>query len=424
MSSLVAFFFLFFSFSAHLEVFKCPTLETFKNGFLPLFSEEIQQEVGEKKRLLYDVLKEKGTVLGEGTYGQVLGIKGSKENLAMKIVDFSSSRDEELIQEVRNLKIACGQNPDAVLAEPFNCDNAPIAPFRACLVDSVSLYVLQRRSYKEIKDREFLDFYQHKPVVERIIIMLNIIDKFVELHQKNIIHSDIKPANIMVKDQSLADFEIIDLGLAGTVGDKHVGGTPRYLAPEGFRSSTKFTPQIDIYSLALTLMELELNFFDLLKNVGENCFKNGMTRKCHEEMMKYVVKVFNNDRKNENLKPIFDKALSFSMEERQVSMERFSMEIVDQLKKYPNANDYLKNLKIEPKLFYTWKNYAINGKQNPNSNSAGLWNKMLSLVGWGSAPEANAISNSSRQNFGSNLNANNKKKRVLSDATARSKIIL
>ena len=158
MKNLLTFFFLYFSLLSHLEVFKCSTLETFKSGFLPLFSEEIQREVRENKRLLYDVLIEKGPVLGKGAYGEVLGVKGSKENLAMKIVNFSSSRDEDLIREVENLKTACGQNPNAVLAEPFDCDNAPIAPFRACLVDRVSLYVLQRRSYKEIKDKEFLDF--------------------------------------------------------------------------------------------------------------------------------------------------------------------------------------------------------------------------------------------------------------------------
>ena len=51
------------------------------------------------------------------------------------------------------------------------------------------------------------------------------------LHQKGIIHCDLKPGNIFVEDSTVL---LIDFGLAGYWGESIVG-TPTYLAPEVYR---------------------------------------------------------------------------------------------------------------------------------------------------------------------------------------------
>lgn len=74
------------------------------------------------------------------------------------------------------------------------------------------------------------------------------------------IHSDVKPANIVVAPDGHAT--LVDLGFVHTPGESRhwstrpVYGTLNYLAPEALTSSLTAAPQSDIYSLGVTLYEI------------------------------------------------------------------------------------------------------------------------------------------------------------------------
>jgi len=74
------------------------------------------------------------------------------------------------------------------------------------------------------------------------------------------IHSDVKPANIVVAPDGHAT--LVDLGFVHTPGESRhwstrpVYGTLNYLAPEALTSSLAASPQSDIYSLGVTLYEV------------------------------------------------------------------------------------------------------------------------------------------------------------------------
>lgn len=94
---------------------------------------------------------------------------------------------------------------------------------------------------------------------EAISIMDQLVSAVKEAHDKNIIHRDIKPQNILVKDDGTV--KITDFGIA-TVADQlqltqadTVMGSVHYLAPELARGEAA-SFQSDIYALGITFYEL------------------------------------------------------------------------------------------------------------------------------------------------------------------------
>ncbi len=76
-------------------------------------------------------------------------------------------------------------------------------------------------------------------------------------HERNLIHRDIKPGNILVTPDGTA--KLSDLGLAFYLNDSNdpragkIVGTADYLSPEQIRTPDKITSNSDIYSLGCTL---------------------------------------------------------------------------------------------------------------------------------------------------------------------------
>ena len=80
------------------------------------------------------------------------------------------------------------------------------------------------------------------------------------LHSKNMVHLDIKPANIMSdKDLSSQNFNLkfIDFGLMRKIGITAKQGTLRYLIPSYFDGNYLSSFQRDIFALLITILFLE-----------------------------------------------------------------------------------------------------------------------------------------------------------------------
>ncbi len=75
-------------------------------------------------------------------------------------------------------------------------------------------------------------------------------------HAQDIIHCDLKPGNIMIKEDGTAkvmDFGVAKKSMEGDTGARTVAGTPAYMAPEQQKGFMR--KQSDVYSLALCLYE-------------------------------------------------------------------------------------------------------------------------------------------------------------------------
>ena len=98
------------------------------------------------------------------------------------------------------------------------------------------------------------------------IIAIGIANGMMNIHKQNIIHRDLKTANILLDsnlwpkicDFGISRFESNDHNLTGCIG------TPQYMAPE-LVSSTKYDKKVDVYSYGLILYEM----CELVKPFGD-----------------------------------------------------------------------------------------------------------------------------------------------------------
>mgnify|MGYP000857321744 CR=1 FL=1 len=121
------------------------------------------------------------------------------------------------------------------------------------IIDSMPFEVIPFYENGSLEGRK----YSFNELKKHIIPSLN--EGLHSLHQKEIIHKDLKPSNIMLcnnkKDVAIIDFGISSIRDNGnTVVVTKTGMTPEYSAPETFRNL--YLEESDYYSLGITIYEL------------------------------------------------------------------------------------------------------------------------------------------------------------------------
>ena len=97
------------------------------------------------------------------------------------------------------------------------------------------------------------------PVVERIRVLAEVADALSHAHQRGVLHRDVKPANILLTDASVA--KVTDFGIGKLLtGDTDLTttgqmvGSPAYMSPEQIRGD-KLDVRSDIFSLGVVLYQ-------------------------------------------------------------------------------------------------------------------------------------------------------------------------
>lgn len=96
------------------------------------------------------------------------------------------------------------------------------------------------------------------PKRDAIGIMIAVLDALGYAHSQQVIHQDVKPANIIVEEQNSRPY-LVDFGIARTIfseqgGTGFISGTPLYMAPEQ-AAGQQTDARADIYSAGMVLYE-------------------------------------------------------------------------------------------------------------------------------------------------------------------------
>eukprot|EP01094_Clydonella_sp_ATCC50884_P025679 TRINITY_DN6856_c0_g1_i1.p1 TRINITY_DN6856_c0_g1~~TRINITY_DN6856_c0_g1_i1.p1 ORF type:complete len:867 (-),score=191.24 TRINITY_DN6856_c0_g1_i1:66-2666(-) len=186
-------------------------------------------------------------LLGEGAYGAVYKAKHKETGieLAAKIVRGEAQTTEELQKEMNILK---------------KCKNANIVQYYGCCYDEVEeeLWIL-------------MDFCAGGSTLDLIkgmtttlseaqiaAIIFSTIKGIIYLHSEQIVHRDVKAANILLTEDGVV--KIADFGVSAQLGAtgkaKTATGTPLWMAPEVLGEGGSYNHKADIWSLGITAVEL------------------------------------------------------------------------------------------------------------------------------------------------------------------------
>jgi len=97
------------------------------------------------------------------------------------------------------------------------------------------------------------------PLEKGVSVLKQIAMALETVHGHGIVHRDIKPQNIMVKDDGgakLADFGIVHVLDSKLTASDSILGTPAYMSPEGFDSKKNEDERSDLFSLGVVAYEM------------------------------------------------------------------------------------------------------------------------------------------------------------------------
>lgn len=165
----------------------------------------------------------------------------SKEKVALKRVIFEKPEDSRIFEQVETeYKVA------HKIDHPYVRKCYKLMKIRSLFKTKEMLLSMEMFDAKTLEDCPTLS------LVDVLLVFRMVASGLHAMHQKGIVHCDIKPNNILM-DKS-GSIKIIDLGQSCKIGTvkQRIQGTPDYIAPEQVKRKP-LGPKTDIFNLGATM---------------------------------------------------------------------------------------------------------------------------------------------------------------------------
>ena len=236
-----------------------------------------------KRPNIFPYVLESNILLGEGGFSKVVMCyknDNPRQKYAMKIVLTDKIFDprvlDQLKREIELMVQLRGSRFAIQIYDYFSSNSRLYLILEYCNGGNLEKYV---------KDIKMMNKYMS--VEEIKTIWSNAVKAINYMHQKNMLHRDIKPQNVLlVKDKKglIVDAKLCDFGLSRQteLQCKSILGTPGYIAPEIMQLSkginVPYTNKIDIWSLGAMLyfMTYGIDVFQYPLNTQDKVYKHGI----------------------------------------------------------------------------------------------------------------------------------------------------
>ncbi|EAY20142.1 TKL family protein kinase [Trichomonas vaginalis G3] len=195
-------------------------------------------------RLLYsdlEIEKEIGSGVSSNVYIGIL--KKTKEKVAIKALKFEQLQGAKLNAFQRELSVLASAQHECLLRFVGATDTYPF-----CIVTE---WMPGGSLYNDLNNTGNLS------PTERSIAMFDIARGMRCLHNRHIIHRDLKTLNVLIDANNRA--KIIDFGLSRYANEQFMSesiGTPHWMAPELLGSSKQYDLKVDVYAYAIVCWEI------------------------------------------------------------------------------------------------------------------------------------------------------------------------
>ena len=186
--------------------------------------------------------------LGNGSYGRVFAVKHEGKTYAAKQIH-SALLDQEISPEGKRAV------SDSFLKECYQCSILR----HPNIVQFIGVYYPDPNSILPVMVMELMDTslreFVKRPNISmklKISILLNISEGLIFLHNRNIVHRDLSPNNILLSCDLVA--KIGDLGVAKVIKADSKGtltrapGTTHFMPPEALSENLVYSTSLDIFS--------------------------------------------------------------------------------------------------------------------------------------------------------------------------------
>jgi serine/threonine protein kinase len=245
--------------SAYLE--NCLSAKEFK----------IKYKGDERQPAILRLFGESKIVLGKGNFGVVKQISlfsnGQKLTWAVKRVLLHEPKIKKAVEREIKMNIEANKNDSVV--RYYGCfDDFGYLLDREQIVRNsngeqvVSVYIVMESLYMDFSENN-LGLYSPYKILKKLDpekkleVYLTIAKTINSLHQLEIVHSDIKPENIMAIDENLKKVKLIDLGMSDFIDKPLRGRTLQFSSPESFLEEYNLDEKFDIYSFGISIGVLQ-----------------------------------------------------------------------------------------------------------------------------------------------------------------------